>query len=326
MSTPSEAFNGTLNYITICFAGIPFIVAYNIISSIFRGMGDSKSPMYFIAIACAANIILDCIFMGILNLGPLGAALGTTLSQAISVIISLIIILKRDTGIHIKKSDFKPDFDIMPQILKTGVPIALQDGFVQISFLIITIIANGRGLNDAAAVGIVEKIIGILFLLPSSMLSAVSALAAQNFGAKKPERAKLTLKYAIIFSVCFGLIISIAIQFLSEYAVGIFEDDLTVMRLGGQYLRSYVWDCAIAGASFCFSGYFCAMQKSGISFLHNIISIVFVRVPVAYFMSEMFADTLFPMGIAPPLGSLLSTFICITAYFILNKKQKILGH
>lgn len=324
MSTPIEAFKGTLNYLIICFSGIPFIVAYNIISSIFRGLGDSKSPMYFIVIACISNIVLDYIFMGVLNMGPAGAAFGTTLSQAISVIISLIIILKRDTGIHIEKSDFKPVSDIMAHILKTGVPISLQDGFVQISFLIITVIANGRGLNDAAAVGIVEKIIGIFFLVPSSMLSAVSALAAQNFGAKKPERAKLTLKYAIFFAVVFGIVLSFITQFFSEQIVGIFENDKTVMKLGGEYLRSYVWDCAFAGASFCFSGYFCALEKSGISFFHNIMSIVFVRIPVAYFMSEMFTDTLFPMGIAPPLGSLLSVIICVTAYAVLNKKQKTL--
>lgn len=324
MSTPIEAFKGTLNYLIICFSGIPFIVAYNIISSIFRGLGDSKSPMYFIVIACISNIVLDYIFMGVLNMGPAGAAFGTTLSQAISVIISLIIILKRDTGIHIEKSDFKPVSDIMAHILKTGVPISLQDGFVQISFLIITVIANGRGLNDAAAVGIVEKIIGIFFLVPSSMLSAVSALAAQNFGAKKPERAKLTLKYAIFFAVGFGIVLSFITQFFSEQIVGIFENDKTVMKLGGEYLRSYVWDCAFAGASFCFSGYFCALEKSGISFFHNIMSIVFVRIPVAYFMSEMFTDTLFPMGIAPPLGSLLSVIICVTAYAVLNKKQKTL--
>lgn len=324
MSTPIEAFKGTLNYLIICFSGIPFIVAYNIISSIFRGLGDSKSPMYFIVIACISNIVLDYIFMGVLNMGPAGAAFGTTLSQAISVIISLIIILKRDTGIHIEKSDFKPVSDIMAHILKTGVPISLQDGFVQISFLIITVIANGRGLNDAAAVGIVEKIIGIFFLVPSSMLSAVSALAAQNFGAKKPERAKLTLKYAIFFAVGFGIVLSFITQFFSEQIVGIFENDKTVMKLGGEYLRSYVWDCAFAGASFCFSGYFCALEKSGISFFNNIMSIVFVRIPVAYFMSEMFTDTLFPMGIAPPLGSLLSVIICVTAYAVLNKKQKTL--
>lgn len=321
-STPEEAVSGAVSYLTICFIGIPFITAYNIISSIFRGMGDSKSPMYFIAIACAVNIILDYLFMGILGMGPSGAALGTVLSQTVSVITALAVITKRDMGIHIKKSDFKPSRDIMGQLLKIGIPVSLQDGFIQIAFIVITIIANRRGLNDAAAVGIVEKIIGIFFLVPSSMLSSVSALAAQNIGADKPQRAKQTLKYAIFIAMGFGVIVSVTTQFFSEQIIGIFKDDAAVVTLGGQYLRSYVWDCIFAGASFSFSGYFCAVEKSGISFLHNILSILCVRIPVAYVMSNLYTDTLFPMGLASPLGSLFSIIICTVAYIIIEKKSK----
>lgn len=188
MSTPAEAVEGTIRYLTICFIGIPFITAYNIISAIFRGIGDSKSPMYFIAIACVANIGLDYLFIGAMGLDAAGAALGTTIAQAISVIIALSVIVKRGTGIKMVKSDFRPKAYTMKNILKVGVPVALQDGFIQISFIIITIFANQRGLNDAAAVGIVEKIIGILFLVPSTMLSTISALASQNIGAGKHDR------------------------------------------------------------------------------------------------------------------------------------------
>ena len=193
MSTPQEAVAGTKVYLTICFIGIPCITAYNIISSIFRGLGDSKSPMYFIAVACVANIVLDYVFIGGMNLGSAGAALGTTLSQAISVIIALTVILKQKTGISIKKSDFVPNRETMRRILRIGFPIAMQDGLIQVAFIIITIIANRRGLSDAAAVGIVEKIISFLFLVPSSMLSTVSALCAQNIGAKKHQRFRLSI-------------------------------------------------------------------------------------------------------------------------------------
>lgn len=203
MSTPTEAVDGTVAYLTICFIGIPFITAYNIISSIFRGMGDSKSPMYFIAVACAANIGLDYLFMGILRLGPAGAALGTTLSQAISVAVSLPII-------------------------------------------VITIIANQRELNDAAA----------------------------------------------------------------------------VVRFGGQYLRGYIFDCIFAGVHFSFSGYFCACGKSGLSFLHNILAIVLVRIPGVYLASKLFPATLFPMGLATAAGSLLSVVICIIAFAVIRRKDR----
>lgn len=321
MSTPPEAASGACEYLTICFIGVPFITAYNILSSIFRGLGDSKSPMYFIAVSCAANIVLDYIFIGALDMGPAGAALGTTLSQTISIVIALVIISKKDMGIHISKPDFKPVRKITGQIMRVGIPIALQDGFIQIAFIVITVIANRRGLTDSAAVGIVEKLIGIFFLVPSSMLSSVSALAAQNFGAGKPERAKLTLKYAAFLAVGFGLIVSLITQFFPELLVLVFTDDAAVTVSGGQYLKSYVWDCAFAGATFAFSGYFCALERSEISFIHNIISIVLVRIPVAYFMSAMYKNSLFPMGFASPLGSLLSLFICIAAYIVLNKKK-----
>ncbi len=327
MSTPQEAIMGTISYLTICFIGIPFITAYNIISAIFRGMGDSKSPMYFIAIACAANIVLDYVFIGGLHLGPAGAALGTTCAQVISVMISLVMIIRQREKFSLSRKDFRSNRNVMGQILKIGIPIALQDGFIQVAFMIITIIANQRGLNDAAAVGIVEKIISFLFLIPSSMLSTVSALGAQNIGAGKRQRANETLRYAVLITVGFGIIVGIFMQFFFSPVVALFTDasdasGAEVVRLGGQYLRGYVWDCMFAGIHFSFSGYFCACGKSGISFLHNIIAITLVRIPGVYLTSTLFPDTLFPMGLATAAGSLLSAIICVVAFTILNRKEK----
>lgn len=327
MSTPTEAVSGTAAYLTVCFIGIPFITAYNIISSIFRGMGDSKSPMYFIAVACAANIGLDYLFMGALHLGPVGAALGTTVSQAISVAVSLTVILKR-RSIVLEKGDFRPEQKVMGKILKIGVPIAFQDGLIQVAFIVITIIANQRGLNDAAAVGIVEKVMSFLFLIPSSMLSTVSALGAQNIGAAKPERAVRTLKYAVMLAVGFGIIAAVTIQFTAEFIVALFTDPTTadgaaVVRFGGQYLRGYIWDCIFAGIHFSFSGYFCACGKSALSFMHNILAIVLVRIPGVYLTSKLFPATLFPMGLATAAGSLLSVLICLIAFAVIQRKSKI---
>ena len=327
ISTPQDAVAGAVSYLSVCFAGIPFIVAYNILSSIFRGMGDSKSPMYFIAIACVVNIALDYLFMGAMGMGPVGAALGTTLAQAVSVAVSLVMMRRRQRGLRITRQDLKPRRAIMGQILKIGVPVALQDGFIQISFLLITVIANHRGLNDAAAVGIVEKIIGFLFLGPSAMLSTVSALGAQNIGAGKPERAVQTLRHAILMVSALGLAVSVTIQFIAEPIVALFTDVSTpeggqVVRLGGQYLRGYVWDCFLAGIQFSFSGYFCACGRSDLSFLHNLLSVVLVRVPGAYLTSRLFADTLFPMGLASAAGSMLSVIVCLIAFRHLRRKEK----
>lgn len=327
MSTPADAVPGTVNYLTICFIGIPFITAYNVISAIFRGMGDSKSLMYFIAVACAANIGLDCLFMGVFHIGPAGAALGTTLSQAISVIVSLAVILKRKMGVSVSKTDFKPQRSVMGKILKIGVPVAFQDGLIQIAFIVITIIANHRGLNDSAAVGIVEKIMSFLFLIPSSMLSTVSALGAQNIGANKPKRAVATLRYGVMLAVSFGIVVAVTMQFIAEPVVSLFTDASTVegaevVKLGGQYLRGYVWDCIFAGVHFCFSGYFCAAGKSEISFIHNLCAILLMRIPGVYLTSKIFPATLFPMGLATASGSLISVIICIIAFLILTRKSK----
>ena len=319
MSTPAEAADVTRAYLTICFIGIPFITAYNIISSIFRGLGDSKSPMIFIAVACAANIALDYIFIGAMGLGPAGAALGTTLSQAISVVFSLVVILRRKSGISLERRDLHPQRDTMGRLLRIGIPVAAQDGLIQIAFIVITVIANRRGLDAAAAVGIVEKIISFVFLVPSSMLSTVSALCAQNIGAGKQARAEQTLRYAIIIAVSFGIIIALLTQFISEQAVGLFTPDTVVIMLGGQYLRGYIWDSLFAGIHFCFSGYFCACGRSEISFIHNISAIALVRIPGVYLTSKLFPDTLFPMGLATAAGSLLSVIICVIAFALLKK-------
>lgn len=324
MSTPSEAVPGTVTYLTICFIGVPFITAYNVICSVFRGMGDSKSPMYFVAIACAANVALDFLFIGAFCMDAAGAALGTTLSQALSVVVSLIMIRSKKMGVPLSPEHFKPRKKVTGEILKVGVPVTLQDGFIQISFLVITMFANQRGLHDAAAVGVVEKIIGILFLVPSSMLSAVSALSAQYIGGGKHDFARRTLRYAVMLSVGFGLLSTVVMQIAAEGTIGLFVDDPVAKILGGQYMRAYVWDCVLAGIHFCLSGYFCAYGMSGISFMHNSISILFARIPLSYLGAKYFPDTLFPMGLAPSVGSLISVIICIAAY-VLFRKGKLKG-
>ncbi len=321
ISTPVEAVPGTVAYLRICFMGIPFITAYNIISSIFRGLGDSKSPMYFIGVACAANIGLDYLLIGVFHMGASGAALGTVLAQTISVMIALAVILKRKMGVSLLQEDLRPQRETVGKILKIGIPVAFQDGLIQVAFIVITIIANKRGLNDAAAVGIVEKVIGFLFLVPSSMLSTVSVLCAQNIGAGKSKRAVQTLRYAVMIAAGFGILVSVIIQFTAQPVVGMFTPDAAVIVLGGQYIRGYIWDCIFAGIHFCFSGYFCACGRSELSFLHNITAILLMRIPGVYVTSKLFAHTLFPMGLATAGGSLVSVLICLIAFAWLQRHK-----
>ena len=320
MSTPVEAAKGTNDYLYYCALGIPLITAYNIIASIFRGLGDTRSPMYFIAVACALNIALDYAFLGGLGMGPEGAAIATILSQGVSVLLSFLYIRRGGTGIDVARSDFAPDRAALADILRIGVPIALQDGFIQVSFLVITVIANMRGLTDAAAVGIVEKVISFLFLVPSSMLSTVSALGAQNVGAGAHARVRQTLRYALGIAVSFGICISVLVQFTAESVLALFTSDAGVILAGAAYFHGYVIDCIFAGVHFCFSGYFCAYGRSEISFLHNIVSITCARIPLAYLASTTFPATLLPMGLATATGSLVSIIICALAYLWLRPR------
>lgn len=212
----------------------------------------------------------------------------------------------------------------MKNILSIGLPVAAQDGFIQVSFMLITIMANQRGLTDAAAVGIVEKIISFLFLVPSSMLSTVSALGAQNIGAGKYDRVDKILRYAIAIGVGFGAVMALLMQFVAPSMVRPFTSDEAVVKAGAAYIRSYIFDCLFAGIQFSFSGYFCALGRAELSFLHNVLSIVLVRVPGAYLACRLFPQTLLPMGLASAAGSLLSAIVCLILFRMLQRKNALL--
>ena len=320
LSVPEESFKEAKIYLVICFLGIPFITMCNLLSAILRGLGDSKTPMYFVAIACVVNIILDFLFIGILKLSAMGAALGTVIAQSISVFLGLFIIRRKKLNLNLSKSDFFLEPFTLKKNFSVGIPIAFQDGIVQLSFIIITNIANGRGIEMAAAVGIVEKIISIMFLIPSSMLSSISTFCAQNAGANLHKRAKKALALGILITSISGIIISLLTQISPESLIAIFTNESEVQQFGGQYLRSYVTDCIFAGIHFCFSGYFAAYQKSLLCFIHNIASVVLARIPISEIATILYPQNLFPMGMAAPLGSILSDVICIVFFIIFFRK------
>lgn len=322
VSTPAASFEEAKTYLIVCFAGIPFIVAYNIISAIYRGLGDSRTPLYFVAVACACNILLDFLFVGPLGMRAAGAAVATVAAQAISVVVALVAIRRRPGALSFSKADLRPQRAALGGIAAVGLPVALQDGLIQVSFLVITAIANGRGVPMAAAVGIVEKIIGILFLVPSAMLSAVSAVAAQNLGAEQPGRARQALRYGVVITVGYGAVLALLFQFLAAPVVSLFSREAEVITYGGQYLTTYVFDCLFAGIHFCFSGYFCARGLSLLSFAHNITSVLLVRIPLAYLATLYFPATLYEMGMASTLGSVLSSLICLGAYLLLCRHDR----
>ncbi len=321
LQTPEEAFSSAWQYLQVCFIGLPFIVAYNVISSIYRGLGDTKSPMIFVAIAGVFNVGLDYILVGPFGMGARGAAVATVISQAASVLLAMAFSRKiMGQKVSLGRQDLRLQGETAKNLMAIGLPIACQDGFIQISFLVITMIANMRGLEVSTAVGIVEKVISFLFLVPSAMLSTVSALAAQNAGAGCHERGRKILRYGITLCIGFGILVFVICQFAAPGIVSLFvHNEPQVVVFGGQYLRAYSLDCVFAGVHFCFSGYFSAYGKSTYSFIHNLISVLAVRIPVSYAASILFPENLFPMGLAAPLGSALSVLICILLYRRLKK-------
>jgi putative MATE family efflux protein len=277
--------------------------------------------MYFIAVACVINIALDYILIGCLGFQAEGAALATVISQSCSVLFALGYLHFSKEKLQISGLALKPDPALLKKLLQIGLPVAVQDGLIQVSFMVITVIVNQRGVYAAAGVGIVEKIISVLFLVPSTMMSTVSALAAQNYGAGLHERARKTMGYAILICICSGVFFTIICECAPAAIVGIFTHDAITCTMGARYLQSYVFDCIIAGIHFCFSGYFCAYNKSYLSFIHNMIAILVMRIPGAYLLSLWFPDDLFPMGMAAPIGSAISAVICVLMYLGMQKKR-----
>ncbi len=240
-----------------------------------------------------------------------------------SVAFALGMLKRRDLGFRVTRREVRADRESISQILKVGAPIACQDGLIQVAFIVITVIANSRGLVVSAAVGIVEKLIGFLFLVPSAFLSAISAITAQNMGAHKPERARASLGYGLAITMGWGALCALYSQFLPQTLVGLFTRDAAVLAAGCAYLRAYSFDTLFAAVHFCFSGYFCGDQKAGISFLHNITAILLIRIPGAYLAGVYFPDSLYPMGWAAPLGSLLSALICVGFYLYFRRGRSL---
>ena len=322
MRTPAEAVEDTRSYLVICSMGIPFIIGYNAAAGMFRGVGDSRTPVFFIALACAINVAADLLLVGGLGMGAAGAALATIFAQGVSLLASLWYILRRGLGeIRLSKRDLRLDPQCVRQILKVGIPLALQDTLVHGSFLIITAFINALGLVASAAVGVVEKIITFAMLPPSSFAAAVAPMASQNLGARRPDRAWKTLWYGIGFSLICGLLTAGYSQLWPQSLTGIFSRDPAVVAAGAGYLRTYAWDCVLTSFIFSINSYFSSRGKAAVSFLHSILATFGVRIPLTYYFSRQAAVSLSAMGLAAPAATLLSLLICLPYLYWLRRRE-----
>lgn len=320
MHAPKEAFDSTVMYIKVCASGAIFIVAYNIIGGVFRGLGDSKTPLITVGIACVANIIGDLIFVGLFKMAVTGAALATVMAQAISVILSLVIIKKRGTPFEFSKESIKFHKNLTSKIIKYGAPIALQDGLVHLSFLVIMIIGNSLGVIPSAGIGVAEKLVGFIMLIPSSFSQAVSAFVAQNYGAKKYDRARKVLLYSISASLCCGVVMFYFIFFHGDLLAGMFSKDREVVLAAWEYMKAYGIDCLLTAIMFSMVGYFNGCGKTTFVMIQGIVGAFVVRIPVSFIMSKILPVSLFKVGLATPMSTFVQIILCVT-YFVFYQRS-----
>lgn len=321
LQAPTEAFEATVQYVKICSAGAVFIVAYNVLGSVFRGMGNSKMPLLTVAIACVINIAGDLLLVGVFHMGVAGAAIATVFSQAISVVLSVIIIKRQGLPFEFRIKNLCFEKNIIKQIIRLGFPIAFQDVLVSISFLAITAIVNSLGVISSAGVGIAEKICGFVLLVPSAYMQSMSAFVAQNIGAGKPERAKKALLYGILTSLGVGVFLAYFSFFHGDILSGVFAKDANVIAAAADYLKAYAIDCMLVSFLFCFIGYFNGCEKTIFVMIQGIIGAFCVRIPVSYLMSKLVPVSLFRIGLATPASTLLQITMCGIFFIVINKKK-----
>ena len=321
MHAPEQAFSQTAAYIRICGGGILIIVFYNLIGSIFRGIGDSKTPLLAVMIACVCNIFGDLFLVAFCHLGAAGAAIATVAAQAVSVLISLLLIRRQTLPFDFGLRMIRADKDIWRRITRLGLPLAVSDLLVGISFMIIQAIVNSLGLIPSAGIGVAEKVCAFIMLVPSSFMQSMAAFTAQNLGAGKTKRALQAVYYGIAASLLAGVVMGIFTFFRGDLLCSIFSKDPQVIAAGADYLRSYAIDCLFTAIFFVFIGYYNGLGLTGFVMAQGIISAFGVRVPVSYLMSRRVPVSLFRIGLATPCSSLLQIIMCLACLAWLKKKK-----
>lgn len=322
MQAPEEAFGFTVSYIRICGGGAVVIIFYNLIGSIFRGIGDSNTPLMTVGIACLCNIIGDLLLVAVLKKGTAGAALATVFAQFISVVVSFLLIRKKTLPFIFKREYIRFDAGIIKKILLLGTPIALQDLLVGISFLVVLAIVNSLGLVYSAGVGVAEKVCGFIMLVPAAFMQSMSAFVAQNRGAGKPDRAVRGLKSAIGISVIFGVTMFFTAFFFGDALSGLFANDKDVILMSAEYLKAYAIDCLLTCFLFCFIGFFNGLEYTKFAMLQGIAGAFLVRVPVSYIMSRQVPVSLFHIGLATPFSTVLQITMCFVCFAVWYRKTK----
>lgn len=320
MQTPEEALENTIIYIRICGAGYTFIVFYNLISAIFRGIGDSTMPLVFVAIACVVNIVGDLIFVAGFGMNAAGAAVATIVAQAISVIMSLFII-KRKLPYKIEKHDICFNREIL-KVITIGAPMALQDTLTNLSFIALVAFINRLGLDASSGYGVAQKLQAFVMLIPSAIMQSMASFVAQNVGAKKEERARKAMKFGMIFGGVIGIFIMYLALFQGAAVSSIFTADQAVIARSTEYLKGFAPEAVLTCVLFSYMGYFNGHGKTFFVMCQSLAQSFLIRVPMSYIMSIQVNASLTKIGLAVPTSTVFGILLCTIYYF---KGRKSMG-
>lgn len=321
MQAPAEAVDLTASYVRICGGGIFFIVAYNLLSAIFRGLGDSKSPLLFVLVACIVNIFGDLLFVAGFKMDASGAAIATVMAQAVSVVCAIVILVKKDLPFKIRKSDFRLNLQCK-KFLGIGLPLALQEFLTQLSFLALCAFVNRLGLEASSGYGVACKIVNFAMLIPSSLMQSMASFVSQNIGAGNTKRAKKSMFTGIGVGLVFGMAVFCLVLFKGDLLSSIFTTDPAVIQNAFDYLKGFALETIGTAILFTMLGYFNGTEQTLFVMAQGIIQTLLVRLPLAYFMSIQSNTNLTKIGLAAPISTAVGVLMSVCYYLYMNKKAQ----
>ena len=321
MQAPEEAVDLTASYVRICGGGIFFIVVYNLLSAIFRGLGDSKSPLLFVLVACIVNVIGDLALVAGLHMDAAGAAIATVSAQALSVVFAVVLLIKKELPFSIARKDFR----LNPQckkFLKIGLPLALQEFLTQVSFLALCAFVNRLGLEASSGYGVACKIVNFAMLVPSALMQSMASFVSQNIGAGKKKRAKKSMFTGIGVGLVVGCLVFALVIFKGDMLAGFFTTDAAVIENGYAYLKGFALETIVTAILFSMVGYFNGNNKTIWVMTQGLIQTLLVRLPLAYFMSIQPNASLTKIGLAAPISTMVGVVLNIGFYVYLNRVEQ----
>ena len=321
MQAPEEAVDLTASYVRICGGGIFFIVAYNLLSAIFRGLGDSKSPLLFVLVACIVNVVGDLALVAGLHMDAAGAAIATVSAQALSVVFAVVLLIKKELPFSIARKDFR----LNPQckkFLKIGLPLALQEFLTQVSFLALCAFVNRLGLEASSGYGVACKIVNFAMLVPSALMQSMASFVSQNIGAGKKKRAKKSMFTGIGVGLVVGCLVFALVMLKGDMLAGFFSTDAAVIENGYAYLKGFALETIVTAILFSMVGYFNGNNKTIWVMTQGLIQTLLVRLPLAYFMSIQPNASLTKIGLAAPISTMVGVVLNIGFYVYLNRAEQ----